>query len=68
MRDFNIVWATGKHFTHSFHSLFKIISLAVLGLHCCAPAFCSHSEQRLLLAMVHRLLTVVPSIAAEHRL
>ena len=41
--------------------------LAVLGLHCCAWAF-SSGEWELLFLAVHRLLTVVASPVAEHRL
>ena len=39
--------------------------MTVLGLHCCVGAFSSCSEQRLLFAVVHGLLTTVVSLAAE---
>ena len=42
--------------------------LAVLGLHCCAWAFSSCSEQGLLFVAVHRLLIAVASLVAELRL
>ena len=42
--------------------------MAALGLCCCAWAFCSCSERRLLFVAVHRLLIAVASLVAEHRL
>ena len=42
--------------------------LAALGLRCWARAFSSCGEQGLLLVTVHRLLTVVASLVAEHGL
>ena len=42
--------------------------MVVLGLHCCAWAFSSGSEQELLLAVVLGLLVVVAPQAAERRL
>ena len=42
--------------------------LAVLGLHCCAQAFSSCSEQGLLFAAVRGLLIAVASLVAEHGL
>ena len=47
--------------------IFMYLSLAVLGLHCCARAFSSHRKQGLLVA-VWRLLIAVASLVAEHRL
>ena len=44
------------------------LCLPVLGLHCCAWAFSSCSEQVLLFVAVCRLLTVVASLVVEHRL
>ena len=44
------------------------LCLPVLGLHCCAWAFSSCSEQVLLFFAVCRLLTVVASLVVEHRL
>ena len=46
----------------------KKFFLAVLGLHCCAWAFSSCGERGLLLVAVHRLLIVVATLFAEHRL
>ena len=48
-------------------SLFFLF-LAALGLLCCARAFSSCGEWRLLFVAVHGLLTVVASLVAEHRL
>ena len=42
--------------------------MAALGLHCCARAFSSCGERRLLLVAVRGLLIAVASLAAEHRL
>ena len=42
--------------------------LAVLGLHCCARAFSSYGERGPLFIAVHRPLTVVASLVAEHKL
>ena len=42
--------------------------LAALGLCCCVRAFSSYCEQGLLFLAVHRLLIVVASLVAEHRL
>ena len=40
----------------------------MLGLRCCAWAFSSCSKQELLFVVVRRLLIVVASLVAEHRL
>ena len=50
-----------------FLNLFDLF-LAALGLHCCAWAFSSCREWGLLFIVVHRLLTVVASLVAEHGL
>ena len=42
--------------------------MAVLGLRCCAQAFSSCDEQGLLFVTVRRLLIVMASLVAEHRL
>ena len=42
--------------------------LAVLGLRCCARAFFSCDERRLLFIAVHGLLIAVASLVAEHGL
>ena len=42
--------------------------LAALGLRCCARAFLSCGELRLLFIAVRGLLIAVPSLDAEHRL
>ena len=45
--------------------------MAALGLHCCAQAFSSRGKWGkwgLLFVVVRRLLIVVTSLAAEHRL
>ena len=42
--------------------------LAALGLRCCTRAFSSCGEWGLFFVVVCRLLTVVASLAAEHRL
>ena len=44
------------------------VFLAVLGFHCCAPAFSSCGKQGLLLLAVNRLLIVVASLVAAHGL
>ena len=48
--------------------LFIYLFLAALGLRCCVQAFSSSSEQGLLFIVVHGLLIVVASLAAEHGL
>ena len=47
---------------------FFFFFLAVLGLHCCTRAFSSCGEPGLLFAAVHRFLTEVASLVAQHRL
>ena len=42
--------------------------MAALGLRCCARAFSSCGEQRLLFIAVRGLLIVVTSLVAEHEL
>ena len=42
--------------------------LAALGVHCCSLAFSSCGEWGLLFVVVRRLLLVVASLVAEHRL
>ena len=51
-----------------FFNIFIYLFLAVLGLCCCAWAFSGCGEQGLLFVAVCRLLTVVASLVAEHRL
>ena len=54
--------------TH-YSSFFPLtLVLSVLGLHCYTWAFSSCSKQGLLFVMVLRLLIVVASLVAEHRL
>ena len=48
--------------------IYLFIYLAVLGLHFCARAFSSCSEQGPLFIAVHRPLTVAASLVGEHRL
>ena len=48
--------------------LFFFNFLAVLDLGCCAWAFSSYSKQGLVFVVVCRLLIVVASFVAEHRL
>ena len=48
--------------------LFIYLSLAVLGLRCCAWACSSCGEQGLLFVAVHGLLIAVASLVAEHGL
>ena len=47
---------------------YLFLFLAVLGLCCCAQAFSSCGERGLLFVVVHRLLTAVASLVAEHGL
>ena len=51
-----------------FFVLFLFLFLAALGLHCCALAFSSCSEQGLLFFAVRGLLIVLAFLVAEHRL
>ena len=51
-----------------FVYLFIYLFLAALGLRSCVWAFSSCGERGLLLVAVHRLLIVVASLIAEHRL
>ena len=48
--------------------LFIYLFLAALGLCCCARAFSSCGEWRLLFAVVRRLLIALASLVAEHGL
>ena len=56
---------TGKLF---FFLIFIYLSLAALGLRCCARAFSSCSEWGLLFVAVCGLLIAVASLVAEHGL
>ena len=47
---------------------FIYIFLVALGLHCCAWAFSSCGEWRILFIAMHRLLIAAASVVAEHRL
>ena len=59
-------------FFKNISTFLKLINLflflAALGLRCCALAFSSCGEQGLLFFVVHRLLTAVASLVAEHGL
>ena len=60
-----------SHILHGFFFLiylFIYLSLAALGLCCCAQAFSSCSERGPLFVAVRRLLIAVASLVAEHRL
>ena len=57
-----------KDFTFLKIYLFMYLFLAALGLHCCARAFSSGGERRLLFVEVCRLLTAVAFPVAEHGL
>ena len=48
--------------------IFIYLFLAALGLHCCAWAFSSRGERRLLFIVVCGLLIAVASLVAEHGL
>ena len=50
-----------------YFNLLIYLFMAVLGLRCCKRAFPSCGERGLLF-VVHRLLIVVASLVAEHRL
>ena len=60
----------GRFLFYKFIYLFiyLFLSLAVLGLCCCAQAFSNCGEQGLLFIAVRRLLIVVASLVAEHGL
>ena len=51
-----------------FKNYLFYLFLAVLGLCCCARAFSSCGERRLLFVAVHRLLIAVASLVVEHGL
>ena len=53
-------------YVYPFFFLKLINFLAVLGLCCCMWAFSSCGKRGLLFIEVHRLLTVVASLAVEH--
>ena len=55
-------------FIYFFINLFIYLFLVVLGLRCCTWASSSCGERGLLFVVVHRLLTAVVSLAAEHGL
>ena len=54
--------------SHQQYTITLFVYLAVLGLCCCAQAFSSCGEWRLLFVAVLRLLIAVPSFVAEHGL
>ena len=54
-------------YIYIYLDLFIYLFLAVLG-HCCTRAFSGCDKQGLLFIAVRRLLIVVASLAAEHRL
>ena len=49
-------------------TFFLFFFLAVLGLHCCVPAFSSCGERGPLLVVVYGLLIAVASLVSEHGL
>ena len=51
-----------------FIYLFIYLFMAVMGLRCCAWAFCSCGKRGLLFVVVRRLLIVVASLVVEHGL
>ena len=58
----------GDLFFFNLIYLFIYLFLAVLGLRCCARAFSSCGERRLLFVAVHGLLIAEASLVAEHGL
>ena len=60
--------AEGRSFVCLFVCFVLFVSLAVLGLRCCARAFSSCGERGLLFVAVHRLLIAVASLVVEHGL
>ena len=52
----------------SIPALRNYLLMAALDLCCCAQAFSSCSKQGLFFLVLHKLLIVVASLAAEHRL
>ena len=62
-----MLFTTSVFFFFSKTYLFDL-SLAVLGLRCCALAFSSCGERRLLFVAVRGLLIAGASLVAEHRL
>ena len=69
--DLNVLFffltCTVQFFFDKFIYLF-ILSLAELGLRCCAQAFSSCGEPGLLFVVVRGLLIAVASLVAEHGL
>ena len=57
-----------KSSAHLKKMIIYVLFLALLGLCCCSRAFSSWREQGLLSITACRLLTVVASLVAEHRL
>ena len=55
-------------FLKKIYLLIYYLFLAALGLCCCARAFSSCGKKGLLFIVVHRLLTAVASLVAEHAL
>ena len=53
---------------YAFFFFLIYLFMAVLNLRCCAQAFSTCGERGLLFIAVRRLLTVVASLVAEHRL
>ena len=51
-----------------FFKIYLLCFLTVVGLHCCLQAFSSCGKQGLLFVALFRLLIVVASLVAEHRL
>ena len=64
-----ISYLCAAHGTFPFFIMYLLIYfLAALDLRCFAHAFSSYSERGLLFVVVHRLLTAVASLVAEHGL
>ena len=51
-----------------YFNTFIYLFLGALGLRCCAQAFSSCGERRLLFIVVRELLIAVASLVAKHRL
>ena len=61
------IFGGGEHYS-VYHTIFFLLLLAALGLHCCVWAFSSCGEQGLLFIVVHGLLIAVASLVVDHGL
>ena len=67
-KDYLILWRHVSVLLKIYNSFKIYLFLSALGLRCCVQAFSSWGEWGLFFVVVRRLLTLVASLVAEHRL